>query len=1282
MNKDADKTKEQLLAELEELRKESKEQKVKLKAASQQLRATEQQLRSANQQLNESEAKYKKLSLLKKVILESPEGIVIFALDKNYCYIDFTLPHKQTMKEIWGVDIEIGGNMLDYIKFKPDREKAKKNFDKALKGEQFVFYEEYGDEKFKRTFYEGRYSPVYDENNNIIGLLVYVIDITERKQVEEKLKESEETFKGIFNNTTDAIYLQDEDGAFLDVNQGAVNMYGYTREELIGNTPEMVSAPVKNDLKMVKGCIQKAFNGEPQQFEFWGKRKNGEIFPKIVRLSAGNYFGKKIIIAFATDITERKQAEEKLRAANQQYEASNQQLLATEQQLRVANQQLEASNQQLRVSEIKMRNLFNAMQDIVFEMDYNGTYLNVAPTSLQLMVKPAEETTGKTLHDFFPKQQADLFLKFIQKCIDENKPAKIIYPINFGNKTIWFEGRANPIGNKRVLYIASDITERKQAEEELEKNEKKYRELSTLLRLMADNMSDMLWAKNLNNEYIFVNKAICTDLLSARDTSEPLGKTDIFFARRERNAHPDNPEWHTFGEICMDSDAAILEAMKPMHFDEYGNVRGKFLFLDVHKAPLYDDDGRLIGIVGSARDVTTAKESENQLRKLSTAVKQSPSVIVITDTNGNVEYINPKFTEITGYSFDEVIGHNPRILKSGEHPVEMYKELWDTISSGKTWHGEIHNKKKNGELFWEMASVSPIFDEKGHIINYIKVAEDITKQKRNEQIQSIIHNISNAVITGYSSKNFLTLVKDELGKLIDTTNFFVASHDEKTDSISLPLHHDEKDKFATFPEGKTLTNYVIKTGKSLLAKKAMIEKLIKSGEVEQIGHLSKVWLGVPLKSHNKITGILAVQSYDDENAYDEADVKILEIISHQISLSLERLKAEEDLKLAKEKAEESDRLKSAFLANMSHEIRTPMNGILGFTSLLLNPDYSSEEKEEFIKMIHQSGQRMLDTVTEIVEISKIEAGIITTEWQEIHLNSILKEQIMFFSLEAQKKGLELVLEQQLPKDKSSIITDKHKFEAILINLVKNAIKYTDKGRINVGAKLKNDFVEFYVQDTGIGVPKNRRKAIFNRFEQADIGDARAFEGSGLGLAISKAYVEMLGGEIRLESEENKGSVFYFTIPVKKEKKVKPMATSKEQTASNDNNAELFDKELKVLVAEDDEESFVYLTIILKKYNWNIIRTATGRQTIEKFKEQPDIDLILMDIKLPDLDGYKAARQIKAINPEVPIIAQTAYALEGDRQKALDAGCDEYIAKPIKKEILIEKIRACLEKKSI
>jgi len=560
---------------------------------------------------------------------------------------------------------------------------------------------------------------------------------------------------------------------------------------------------------------------------------------------------------------------------------------------------------------------------------------------------------------------------------------------------------------------------------------------------------------------------------------------------------------------------------------------------------------------------------------------------------------------------------------------------------------------------------------------------------------------------------------------------------------------------------------------------------------------------VPLKRKNKINGIFAVQSYNNENAYDETDVKILEIISHQISLSLERLKTDEDLKIAlekaqeseykvrsmfentqigilycntegkileankvlldilgspsmdatskinlltfkplqeigfaqnvekcisekiiisedtvykskwgktvfmkyylvpvilnnkvigvwanlnnltdlwytqnqlkkaKEKAEESDRLKSAFLTNMSHEIRTPMNGILGFTELLKEPQLTGDEKDQYIRIIEKSGNRMLNTINDIIDISKIESGQAEVINSEVSVNNLLEEQYNFFLNEAKSKNLELIYKPSSPENELRIITDQHKLEGILINLIKNAIKFTDAGSITFGYTLKtlkeNDFVEFYVNDTGIGIPADRIDAIFNRFEQADIEDKRAIQGSGLGLAISKSYVEMLGGEIVVSSKEGSGSTFTFSIPYNKKssKENSSIKNGKKKSNISMNN-------LSVIVAEDDEISKLFYQTILENHFKSITYTATGKETIEKVRENPDTDIILMDIQMPDMNGYNATREIRKFNTDVVIIAQTAFGSSGDREKALEAGCNDHISKPIKKELLLKK----------
>jgi PAS domain S-box-containing protein len=498
------------------------------------------------------------------------------------------------------------------------------------------------------------------------------------------------------------------------------------------------------------------------------------------------------------------------------------------------------------------------------------------------------------------------------------------------------------------------------------------------------------------------------------------------------------------------------------------------------------------------------KHDEQKIRQLSQAVEQSPVTIVITNTKGEIEYANAKFVETTGYSLDEVIGQNPRFLKSGYTSPDEYEKLWQNLADGKEWHGEFYNKRKDGTLYWEASAISPIIDAQGHTTHYIAIKEDITDHKRIE------------------------------------------------------------------------------------------EELIK----------------------------------------------------------------------AKERAEESDRLKSAFLANMSHEIRTPMNGILGFAELLKEPNLSGEDEQEYIRIIQESGERMLNIINDIIDISKIESKQMKVSPTETNINEKIEYIFNFFKPEVANKGIHLVYKNGLLAKESIITTDSEKVYAILTNLVKNAIKFTDEGTIEFGYTLQADskpaVLEFFVKDTGVGVPKEKQQAIFDRFIQANITDKRAFQGAGLGLSISKAYVEMLGGKIWVESEEGKGSTFYFTIPYNREPKKETAINKIVPEVKEENQI----KDLKILIVEDDKISNMLISKAIKPFSKEILKAVTGIEAVEICSNNPDLDLVMMDVNMPVMNGLEATKQIREFNKNVIIIAQTAYGMSSDREEAINAGCNDYISKPI------------------
>jgi PAS domain S-box-containing protein len=665
-----------------------------------------------------------------------------------------------------------------------------------------------------------------------------------------------------------------------------------------------------------------------------------------------------------------------------------------------------------------------------------------------------------------------------------------------------------------------------------------------------------------------------------------------------------------------------------------------------------------------------SKEVKRQAGLITSLLDSIPDIIFFKDTKGVYLGCNLPFAKSVNRSRDEIVGKTDYDLfdkKIADFFTKYDKRMIESL--------EAHNSEEwitypDGQKLLIGTFKTPYWGKDGSLIGILGISRDITEQKRTEKIRSIQYNIARSILSAENLQQLLEIISKELSHIFNTSNFFVAMYNPETDMLKQVLYSDEHDAFTEWEASKSLSGLVVKQARTLLLNRKEVEQLEAEKNTTFIGSKAECWLGVPLIINDKATGVMVIQSYTNSEAYDQSSTALLEMIAHEIAVFIERRKMMDDMVVAKNKAEESDRLKSAFLANMSHEIRTPMNGILGFSGLLKEPNLSGEDQQKFIGIIEKSGIRMLNIINDIIDISKIESGLMDVSISETNINEQTEFIYSFFKTEIEEKGMRILLKNTLQTKDAIIKTDKEKIYAVLTNLVKNAVKFTSDGFIELGYEKKGDYIEFFVRDSGPGITEDKLQSIFERFRQGNESTNRKYEGAGLGLSISKAYIEMLGGKIWVESEINKGSVFYFTIPytgaMQDNSVVKNIASAEERVSEM--------KKIKILIAEDDEISGMLLSLALKKISTEILKAKNGIEAVEICRRNPDIDLILMDIQMPEINGYEATKQIRQFNQNVVIIAQTAFALSGENEKSQAAGCNDCIAKPFNQVLLIDLIQ--------
>lgn len=819
-------------------------------------------------------------------------------------------------------------------------------------------------------------------------------------------------------------------------------------------------------------------------------------------------------------------------------------------------------------------------------------------------------------------------------------------------------------GKNLIQFSLLDITDQRRVLEALHENEAKYKTLfesaNDAIFLMDQNVFIDCNAKTLQIYKCTREQIIAHSPVDFSPLYQPDGQLSVEKAREKINA--------AFGGTPQ-----FFEWVH-CHFDRTPFDAEVSLNRVIIKGEMY-----LQAIV---RDVSERKKAERVIRESDEQFKiitrNTNDVIWIRDMNLRYKYISPSCYKILGYTVEEAMELSYGQITTPEYvelvsrtlAEELARDGQPNVDPNRTRILEIQEVRKDGSLIWTETQASFIRDERGKVTGILGVTRDITERKvvehalreseerfriTAEKTGELIYeyNIktgriywSGAVetITGYPQQEFRTFNIDGWGELIhpDDRQLAFAELDRAIESngdYSVEYRFKRKngeyiyveDRGVVLPPDSTGVKRMFGTMNNITERKLAQEEL-KNNEKY-------------LKEQNE-------EYFALNEELTESNIRIAEINA--------------ELREAKEKAEESDRLKSAFLANMSHEIRTPMNGVIGFSEMIIQPDVSDENRKLYADIIRNSCNQLMAIINDIIDISKIETNQVTVNENVVSLNQLLTNNYILFKNLAEAKNLTLKLAPTFT-DNIEIITDEVKTNQILNNLINNAIKFTHVGYVEFGCTIKDGFIEFFVKDTGIGIDPAHFEIIFERFRQIDMGSTRNYSGTGLGLSISKAFVEVLGGRIWLESVPGEGSTFYFTIPFRAHVKAAEPARVIPNVSGPTPS-------VNILVAEDEDVNFLYVELLLTNLGFRVIRAEDGQQAIDLVKATPELELILMDIKMPGVNGVEATKVIKSLKPRIPIIATTAYAMGGDKERFLGAGCDDYISKPIRSADLIALVR--------
>ena len=1060
-------------------------------------------------------------------------------------------------------------------------------------------------------------------------------DITERKQTEETLKESEERYRAVIETTDTGYVVLDEQGRVIDANFNYVRLTGY--DSLLDILDKHITewiAPY--DLERNQSEVIRCYEtGIVKNLEIDYQQPDGVIIPVEINAHSVKTQNGIVIVSLCRDITLRKQTEEILQE-----------------------------------SEEKFRRMFETSRDFLFLTTMDGRIIDVNQSASTLSGYSLEELKGMKIQDLYLNTgDRDVFLKKISEqgfvenleIMGRKKDGTIAETLVTSTLVKNKNGKVTGLQGS-----IKDISERKRVEAALRESEERF-------RMIFEQAQFGLTIADSRFRFITANPAFCKMIGYTAKELSTLTFANITPAYRV--------------EIDTINAEAMSRKEKKQYVTEkqYLKKDGSLFWGSLVSTPVHDNEENIICYISMIQDINEKKYIEDALsesqEKFRSIFENSAAGVALVGLDGRYMMVNPAFCEIFGYSAGELLTFD---LVNNTHPddIEITNKIVDELlnNRGKGLRYATRYIHKDGHVIWAEVSSVLVFDANDKPFYFIKHVIDNTKRRlaedeirrHNMQLQGLLR------ISQFKAKDIQGLLDYAMNEAIELTESklgYIFLYDEITKKLTHVVCSNiikneckiENPQIVYDLDRVGRLGIVVQKGKPYInnnyEKNNEDEKGLPKGHLK----LNKL-LALPIIVDGKIVATIGVGNKPSD--YDHTDTQQLIVLVDSVWKMVEKQKFQEELIIAKEKAEESDKLKSAFLANMSHEIRTPMNAILGFSQLLTQSDQPEDKKVRFSNLIRDRALDLLRIIEDILDISKIEIGQMILRESQTNIGDTLQELYSYYQNRMALKhdaNFKFSLEIDPQLKNLNIQIDGQRLKQILMNFLDNAFKFTFEGHITLGCTMYSlSEILFSVSDTGIGIPPDKQDVIFDRFRQADEAViSRKYGGTGLGLSIAKGLSDLMGGKIWLKSEINAGTTFFFSVPYKY-----GVVSEIEQKDTIGLIDVVWDHKT-FLVVEDDEGSAEFLNEILSVTKAKIINVFTGKEAIEVFNVNPNIDLVLLDIRLPDESGFDVARAMKKIRPEIPIIAQTAYTSNSDKIECLNAGCNDFIAKPIQYNKLME-----------